>query len=492
MFNRRNFLIITLLSSVLWIPQISAEMGKPEAKKASATQAEKNQGLFKKAAQALTGETPQKPSGWVKKVPDKEPAKVETEEKEEELADDEEATSEEGDFQDEGVEEEAGAEEETVSEDGEETVSEETATEEAETEEEEQSVKDEWALPNPGDWEPFLEMDSQFFPSFMLSTAIVKIDPPETPDPSIIGDNNGLAGIGIRNPAKNTRVRLEIKENLIMEATKIEAVLEKENEIYFLCPPISFKYNVLLQHKQPMPLNFNFSVSINGKEAMGKPKTALIRSINDCPTYYVSQTDDSQADISFMFAAYVNESHPMIDTILQEALKTRIVTQFTGYQTDDAEEVINQVYAIWTALQKRGIKYSSITTPSAHSETVYSQNVRFIEESLNFTQANCVDGSVLLASVLYKIGITPVLVIVPGHMYLGFYLDEKNESIACLETTMLSEGKGEEFFHGVMKYALKEFEKDEEKFIADNDPDYQLINIQEARQVGIVPIAFTR
>ena len=148
-----------------------------------------------------------------------------------------------------------------------------------------------------------------------------------------------------------------------------------------------------------------------------------------------------------MYAAYVNESHPMIDGILQEALKTKIVDGFSGYQSEDPDEVIQQVYAIWTALQKRGIKYSSITTPSAHSETVFSQSVRFLDESLQYTQANCVDGSVLLASILYKIEINPFLIVVPGHMYLGFYLDEKNETIACLETTMLSEGKGKGFFH---------------------------------------------
>lgn len=346
-------------------------------------------------------------------------------------------------------------------------------------------------LAAPGDWEPFIEMDDNFFPSFLISTSIIKLDAPETPDPTIHGDQNGLVGIGIRNPAQGTHVRLTISENLIMKAATIEATLEKADEIYFLCPQISFKYDVLLKQRQPLPLSIDFTLSVDGKEPATRVKTALIRSINDCPTFYTSLADESWADISFLFAAYVNESHPMIDVILKEALKTKVVDSFTGYQSGDSDEVIKQVYAIWKALQKRGIKYSSITTPSAHSEVVFSQNVRFIEESLNNIQANCVDGSVLIASVLYKIGINPFLVIVPGHMYLGFYLDDKAESYCCLETTMLSAGKGEDFFVETLQETMQDFQKHEKKFIADDDPDYQIIDIDEARKLGIVPIAFS-
>jgi len=351
--------------------------------------------------------------------------------------------------------------------------------------------KPEMNLAAPGDWEPFIEMDANFFPSFLISTSIIKLDAPENPDPTIHGDQNGLIGVGIRNPAQGTKVRLAISENLIMNAATIEATLEKPDEIYFLCPQISFKYDVLLKQRQPLPLSVNFALSVDGKEPVTIVKTALIRSINDCPTFYTSLADESWADISFLFAAYVNESHPMIDVILKEALKTKVVDSFTGYQSGDGDEVIKQVYAIWKALQKRGIKYSSITTPSAHSEVVFSQNVRFIEESLNNIQANCVDGSVLIASVLYKIGINPFLVIVPGHMYLGFYLDDKAESYCCLETTMLSAGKGEDFFVETLQETMQDFQKHEKKFIADDDPDYQIIDIDEARKLGIVPIAFS-
>jgi hypothetical protein len=50
--------------------------------------------------------------------------------------------------------------------------------------------------------------------------------------------------------------------------------------------------------------------------------------------------------------------------------------------------------------------------------------VRFVDDAITHSQANCADGSVLLASVLRKIGVQPYLIHVPGHMFLAFALDE--------------------------------------------------------------------
>ena len=80
------------------------------------------------------------------------------------------------------------------------------------------------------------------------------------------------------------------------------------------------------------------------------------------------------------------------------------MTSFTGYQSEDADEVLLQVFAVWNVLQRRGIKYSDISKTTPNS-VVTSQTVRFMDESLKSTQANCVDGSVLMASILEKIGI---------------------------------------------------------------------------------------
>lgn len=81
-------------------------------------------------------------------------------------------------------------------------------------------------------------------------------------------------------------------------------------------------------------------------------KTISMRSINECPLGYV---DDKMKfhDTGEFFAAYVNEEHPQIDKLLREALDTRLVNRFLGYQgdTSQSENVDKQVYALWNVLQ---------------------------------------------------------------------------------------------------------------------------------------------
>jgi hypothetical protein len=150
---------------------------------------------------------------------------------------------------------------------------------------------------------------------------------------------------------------------------------------------------------------------------------------------------DGYQDLSALFAGYVNESDPFVEKVLQEALQAKVVNSFDGYQRG-VDDVRQQVFALWYVLQQHGLHYSSITTPSAASPggRVASQAVRFIAQSVQSQQANCADGSVLFASLLYKIGIKPILVVIPGHMFVGYYLDKELQRPQFLETTMLGAG----------------------------------------------------
>ena len=109
----------------------------------------------------------------------------------------------------------------------------------------------------------------------------------------------------------------------------------------------------------------------------------------------------------------------MIDQLLREALNTRIVNRFLGYQSQAKGVVDKQVYALWNILQKRKFRYSSVSNTSLSSNVVFSQRVRTFDDALDSSQINCVDGSVLFASLLRSINIDPILVRTPGHMFVG-------------------------------------------------------------------------
>ena len=196
-----------------------------------------------------------------------------------------------------------------------------------------------------------------------------------------------------------------------------------------------------------MPVAISIKAELNGKDLTQKLKTASMRSVNECPIAYYDHKMKLH-DTGEFFAAYVNEDNPQIDKILREALDTRIVNRFLGYQGTNRglESVDRQVYALWNVLQKRNFRYSSITNTSFSSNVVYTQRVRTVDDALASSQINCVDGSVLFASLLKAININPILVRVPGHMFVGYYTDRSHKKINFLETTMIGDINMDDFF----------------------------------------------
>jgi hypothetical protein len=364
----------------------------------------------------------------------------------------------------------------------------------------------------PGaDFETETGWNDQLFPSFIIATATLKL-PKEAiedraEDEEVLGDAQGLLGVTMEANEDDVPVTVTISCGTIMEPSIFKGTLEKSGTTYTIFPKIKYKYDVLAKRSQPGPVTVTYKVQV-GDEVEEKSETLTLRSINDCP--FTLSEDGKPVDVCFMFAAYVNEQHPFVDKLLRESLDTKVVDSFTGYQSKDKAELYRQVYAVWHALTQRDLKYSDITTSSAESDSVNSQHVRMIDESINNAQANCVDGSVLMASVLRKVGIEPVLIMVPGHCYLGFQLDAEGTEFAALETTLLGsspdegvkiEGLGDvpeewesrkswKSFTAALAIGTADLAKNAEKLKKHDDADYQIISVMAARKLGILPIAF--
>lgn len=365
-------------------------------------------------------------------------------------------------------------------------------------------------------WEPFVGMDAQLFPSFIVSTATIRLPQEEDAedDPRQLGEAMGFVGASLDNVPADALIRVEIKANAVMETSVFEGRATAGAGAYEVYPKINYKYDTLLDWRQPMPLNVTMEVAVDGRPYGVRSTTVAVRSINDCPLAVLAdeESDEEDLDLSWMFAAYVNENHPFVATLTREAIESGIVDGFDAYQSEDAGAVLTQVYAIWHVLQRRGIRYGDISQSSAESEVVASQHVRLFEESLDAKQANCVDGTALLAAVLRKIGIAPYLVTLPGHMFLAFDLDEEGEHTVGLETTMLGASVADvkrsrtvpqalvdrfrtqasfRSFAAAIDVGTKALTDAADKFESD-DADYQLISVSEARRIGILPLAYRK
>lgn len=289
------------------------------------------------------------------------------------------------------------------------------------------------------------ELGGNIFPSAILSVATTDAQVIVPADSLYIGNSKSCIAVRVRSFKAYSRVRIEVAETPFFSHSISEFVLAKPHTEYTIYPDIIWNYEALRNNNQAEPISVAITVEMNGKEQGQRVRTFSVRSINECLLGYI--TNEARFhDTSIFFAAYVNEDNPMIDKLLREALNTRIVNRFLGYQTSNPKLVENQVYALWNVLQKRNFKYSSVSNTSLSSNVVYSQRVRTFGDALESSQINCVDGSVLFASLLRAINIEPILIRTPGHMFVGYYTDSTRKNINFLETTMIGDVDLDDFF----------------------------------------------
>jgi hypothetical protein len=62
-----------------------------------------------------------------------------------------------------------------------------------------------------------------------------------------------------------------------------------------------------------------------------------------------------------------------------------------------------------------------------------------VGNSLESSQINCLDGTVLFASFLRAINIDPIIIRIPGHVFVGCYLDKKHTEKLFIETTFIGQ-----------------------------------------------------
>lgn len=356
--------------------------------------------------------------------------------------------------------------------------------------------------PFADDYELVDQLGGNLFPSAILSVATTntQVIPPMSGE--YVGNPKSCVAIKLKSGHANTVVRIELAETPFYARSVSTFVLPKERTEYIIYPDILWRYNALRDNEQAEPISVVANVEVDGKDLGQKVRTFSVRSINECLLGFNKQLPDGRTryvSIRLFYAAYVNEENPLIDKVLREALNTRIVRRFLGYQSTP-EMVDKQVYALWYVLQKRNFKYSSVSYSSLSSNVVYAQRVRTFEDALNSSQINCVDGSVLFASLLRAINITPVLVQMPGHMFVGYYTDSAKKNLTFLETTMIGDVDLDDYFpdekldstrttksQGEMsrltfekskEYALREYMRVKDKVQA-NKPNYLFVEINK-------------
>ncbi len=277
-------------------------------------------------------------------------------------------------------------------------------------------------------YNPYLE--NQFYPSLVMGVASL------TDQRFGFNDTNALFSVSVTAPASNSVLRITIDSSNLNYVTIFQEVLPVKDVRYTFHPSVKWKYDQLYKIRQQGTTDLTFTCYINDEEVDIKNVRINYRSANDC-LLSIIDADGRFHDFRWLFAAYVNEEHPFIDSILTDIMQQGVISRITGYQKD-AQSVVSQAEAIWYYALERGITYSSISCTSTPTKRATLQHIRFFDQVYHTRQANCIDACVFFASIMRKIGLKPVIFVEPCHAYLGYYTDSRRRTLRLLETTITS------------------------------------------------------
>ncbi len=135
----------------------------------------------------------------------------------------------------------------------------------------------------------------------------------------------------------------------------------------------------------------------------------------------------NSSDLHQITAAFVQPNHPTVNEILRDAGSILAVktgsSSLEGYQSG-RERVIQIGEAIFLALQKRIDRY--IDPPASFQKE--GQQVRSIDRVLEERQGTCIDLACAYASCLEQAGLAPLVFLVHGHAFCGFFVEDRLSS----------------------------------------------------------------
>jgi hypothetical protein len=187
----------------------------------------------------------------------------------------------------------------------------------------------------------------------------------------------------------------------------------------------------------------------------------------DATEVWSAQTAGASARVSEAPGAYV------LVVFNAETYPTVSVSWWRSVTREDvAEDSLRSIYA---ALQQRHTTYSSVSSSFFDG----FQHVRRPSEVLSALSANCLDGTLVFASVLELVGMNPALVFKTGHVYVAVESAPGSGVLWPVETTLL----GTNDFPDAFAKGLDELLDDSQ-----NDPLFEIVDVAAARARGILPL----
>jgi hypothetical protein len=328
-------------------------------------------------------------------------------------------------------------------------------------------------------WTVDIAPDGEIFPVLDLSQAT-----PAAKDAA--GDGSGLVAVHATTDVPR-ELRLTVETAGLARPATVEARTVRGGVPVELRPRLAWDATYVRGLHSPRAQPMRLRIEAKGLPTEVRELTVRVHPLDEALYYFREGRD--RVDLAWVFAAYVDPHDAAVDAVLDLARNGG-----AGVDQDDAEATLDQVRAVWNALEAHGLRYAAGDPAISRGPSIYSQRVRLVAESWAERRANCIDSSVLIASVLERLGIRSFIVLVPQHAFVGFYTARNQSRPEFLETTLLGtdarhlpRGAASSFDAARAAGRLR-FNRVANRLDKAHRPDYALIDIETARAYGIVPL----
>jgi len=331
------------------------------------------------------------------------------------------------------------------------------------------------------EWRIEVTPAGELFPALELSQASTDV---------VADAGNGLLRVHLEGAAHEQRARVTVATAGLVAPTVLDVAWTGAR---VLRPRLDWDVHALRALSVARMQELEVTIERDGAQKLVQRVPVRVHPLDEA--LYFVRDGDARIDLGFAFAAWVDPFDPVVDELIALAgIDAR------GSSVDG----VAAARAIWIALERRGLRYADDGAGISQGPVIYSQRVRLLADTWSERVANCLDGSVLIASALERLGIRSMLVLVPGHAFVGFEADADARAVEFLETTLLGhdaragdrggafESRARAGFAAALAAGRASYRRAASRLDGRHRPNYAIIDISTARSYGIMPLAVGR
>ena len=275
------------------------------------------------------------------------------------------------------------------------------------------------------------------------------------------------------------------------DTSTITQVIDSDTAI-ILSPMFSFNEDMLFALKSPQKVQRHVEVYAleNDRKILfySTSKTITIHppqvfgTLEEAFTFDIHQSQPILKN--YWYSVFVTPNADSISAMVGEIAQKLPNGELLVYQQYSADASVAQslervAKAVFEVLQSRNIKYVEETNAAS-----IGQRINYPVETLRKKQGICIETTVLFASILERLGFDVRLILIPGHAFVGWAIEQEGNVLDFVETTMI--GDKNSTFAQANESGTEKFS--EQKNLGNFESGKaSIVMINYARLVGIMP-----